>query len=148
VPRHSPADEIEGEDVRAQAEPFTDVAGEAGTQIARASADEHRVNFAGFAFRVLQRVLRGFNRERGRVFGETGVEYIGRQIENFGNRFQRQMAGGDAVVAAEHFFENGARPRREPGEGRGFLHRVPAFALGVALGWGGNSKSDNEHNPA
>jgi hypothetical protein len=28
------------------------------------------------------------------------------------------------------------------------LHRVPAFALGVALGRGGNSESDNEHNSA
>jgi hypothetical protein len=90
--------------------------------------------------------LRGFNSERGRVFGETGVEYIGRQIEHFGNRFQRQVAGGDAVVAAEHFSENGARPRREPGEGRGFLHRVPAFTLGVAMWRRGNSESDNEHN--
>jgi hypothetical protein len=37
--------------------------------------------------------LRGFGGQRGRVFGEAGVERVGRQIENFGNRFQRQVAG-------------------------------------------------------
>jgi len=142
------ADEIECEHIRTQTEPFADIAGETGTQIAGASADEHGVNFIGFAVRVLQRVLRGLGGQCGRVLGETGVERVGRQIENFGNRFQRQVTGGDAVVAAEHFLENGARPRREPGEWRGFLHRVPAFALGVALGRGGNSESDNEHNSA
>ena len=140
------ADEIEREHVRTQTEPFADVAGEAGTQIARAGADEHGINVTGCAFRVLQRALRGLGGQCRCMPGEAGVQHVGRQIENLGNRFQRQVTGGDAIVAAKHFSENGARPRREPGERRGFLQRIPAFALGVALERGGDSKPDDEHN--
>jgi hypothetical protein len=142
------ANEIKREHVRTQAEPFADVAGEAGTQIAGAGADEHRVNFARFAVCVLQCALRSLRSQRGRVAGKAGVEYVGCQIKNLGYRFQRQVACGDTAVAAKHFFKNGARPRRQPGEWRCFLHCVPAFALGKALGWCGNSKTGNEHSPA
>ena len=73
------------------------------------------------------------------MVGKAGLQRVGRQIKDLANRFQCEMTCGDAIVAAKHFSEDGARARQEPAERCGFLQCVPAFALGEALGWGGNS---------
>jgi len=76
---------------------------------------------------------------------KTGLQRVGRQIENFHKRFERQVSRINAVVAAENFFQDGAGTRLEPGKLRGVLQRVPTVALGETLRRGGGSKSDNEH---
>ena len=58
---------------------------------------------------------------------------------------ERKMAGGDAVVAGEDFFQNGAGTRRQFLEARGVLECVPALRLSVALLRRGGSKSGDKH---
>ena len=61
------AHQIQGEDIRAQAKPFADVARQARAQIAGAGADEDGVNFIGRAVRVPPaRVARPRRRARAR----------------------------------------------------------------------------------
>ena len=102
-------DQIQREDVRAQTEPFAHVTRQARAQITGAGADEHRVDFRRRASGILQGAVGGFRRQRGRVFGETRLKRVGRELEYLRQRVEGQVARGDAVVAAEHLFKNGTR---------------------------------------
>ena len=138
-------DQIERENIFAQAKLFADVTGEAGTKIAGAGADEHGVNFFRGAIRIFQRALCGLDCQRGRVFGEAGLQRVGRLVENFRNWIEREMARVNAVVTAEDFFEDGARTGFELRKLRPVLQRVPAFSLGVAVWRNGGAEADKKH---
>ena len=97
------------------------------------------------AVRVFQRLPGRFDGQRRRVPGETGLQRVGCQIENLRQRFERQMARINAVVAAENFFQEGAGARLELWKLCGVLERVPTLALGDTLRRGGGSKSNNKH---
>lgn len=98
------ANEVEGKNVLAQPELFADVAGEAGTQLACAGADEHGVYLIRPAVRIIQRTSCGFGGERQRVRGEAVLQLVGRLFKNLGERFQGKVSRINVVVAAENFF--------------------------------------------
>jgi hypothetical protein len=54
--------------------------------------------------RIFQGATSGFSGERRRVHGEAGLQVVRRLVKNLGERFQGQMPGIYAVVAAEDFF--------------------------------------------
>ena len=138
-------DEVEREDVFPQAELFADVAREAGAKIAGAGADEHGVHLGRRAAGILQRAAGGGRGERGRVLGEVRLQVVGRGVENFRKGIQREVAGVNAVVAAQDFFEDGFGARLELGELGPLLHRVPARALGMALRGNSGAEADDKH---
>ena len=99
------ADEVESHDVLAQAEALADVTREAGTQVTRASADNHGVDLIRRGSRLAQGALAGLCRQQRGVLRKPGVQHIGVQREGFVQIIHGEAATNDAVVTQSHFFQ-------------------------------------------
>jgi hypothetical protein len=76
------ADQVEREDVGAQAEPLGDVAGQARAEVPGARADEEGIDAAWSDAGALERPERGFRRELGRVLRVAAVQDVGLDRES------------------------------------------------------------------
>ncbi len=103
------ANEIEIEDIRAQAEAFADVAREAGTEIASTGADDEGVDLLAIGPGIGEGAFSGLCREQRGVFHVAGMEDIGSDIESFIDTVENKVARDDAVVAGKNFLNDGAR---------------------------------------
>ena len=91
--------------------------------------------------------MRRLRRQIRRRIEKTGVQDVRRQVEGVVQIRQRQVTGGDAVVAGENFSEDSPGARQQLGEPGGRLHCLPALSLGVAPVRHGCSQSSYEHAP-
>ena len=139
------ADEVERKNIRPQAELLRDIARQAGTEIAGASADDDGIHFGGLAVGIVQGAHGGFNGERGRVLGKAGLQRVRGLVKRLRERVERKMARVNAVVAAKNFLEDGVRTACQLRKGRGIFERVPASSLLVTLTRGGGSNSNKKH---
>jgi hypothetical protein len=102
------ADEIEIENVRAQAEAFANVAGEAWTKISSAGADDEGVDFVTIGSAVVEGAFSGLCSERGGMFHIAVVENVGSDIERFIDTVENKVSSDNAVITGEDFFDDGA----------------------------------------
>jgi hypothetical protein len=102
------ADKIEIEDVWAEAEPFADIAGETGTEIASAGADDEGVDRVSIGASIGEGAFGGLGCEDRSVFQVAGVKNVRRDIESLVHTVENKVARDNAVIAGEDFFDDGA----------------------------------------
>jgi hypothetical protein len=133
------ADEIEVEDIGSEAEPFANVAGEAGAEVTRASADDEGVDLFSVCAGIGEGAFGGLGGEERGVFDVTGVKSVGGNIESFIDTVENKVARDDAVVAGEDFFDDGAGAGVKLPAEFGGRKNVPTFLLGESVLGGGCS---------
>ena len=84
--------EIKIEEVRAQAEALTDVAGEARTQVAGAGADKEGIDLPASSSGVGKGAFGGLGCEQRRVPGVTGMKNVWSDIESFIDPVENKVA--------------------------------------------------------
>jgi hypothetical protein len=65
----------------------------------------------GLEQRSLKSAFPSLGSEERRVFGESGVENVGIDLQAFDNRLDREVAALDSILASEDFAEQRARAR-------------------------------------
>ncbi len=139
------ADEILKKGVGAKAELFGDVAGQAGAEIARAGADEERVEIGRTKMKLVESGREGAACERGCFVTKAGVELVGREVEDVGELGGREVAFGDAVIAVKDGAKDELRfPAEAVAHGRELGHR-PAIGGREGRGRDGGGKRVEKH---
>src|SRR5690606_10108770 len=129
-----------------QAEPLADIAGEAGTEIAGAGADEERIDLADRGARAPERPAPRPLGEGRRMLAGAAMKHVRIALARLGEPIEREVARADAVLAEEHALEKRARSRRKAREARRGAHRVPALFLAVARGGNRRPEADQVHD--
>ena len=125
------ADQVQREDVGAQAEPLGDVAGQSRAEVAGAGADEDRVDAAWRDAGALERLDGGFRGERWRMLREALVQDVGLDGERIVERIEREVAGADAAFTQQHALQQDSPRGRQRGKARRRAQGIPALALAV-----------------
>ena len=92
-----------------------------------------------------QRAFGGLRCQLRRVPDKPRVQHVRVRLENIVQRFQRQPARLDAVVARQNLAQDRPRPRGELRKLRRKLHGLPALALLVGLRRHGRADAGDEH---
>ena len=126
------ADQVESESIPTQPKAFDHISGQARTQVARARADDDRIDRLWCERRALQRRPARIGGQSRSMLGEATLQRICVNCEHFIEGFDGQAASLDAVVAGKDDFGDGARTRVETLEPVGGREGIPAIALGIA----------------
>jgi hypothetical protein len=105
--------EVKCEDVRSEFQTLGHITGQAGTQIAGASADQDRINLVGLQAGIGHGPFSGLAGEQRSVLYETGVEIVGSQFKSLTEVIEHQVARINAVVAVENLSDDSPRVDRK-----------------------------------
>ncbi len=137
--------QIEGQNVRAQAQALDHVTGQPGAEVTRAGTDNKSVNFRCGERRFLQRRFAGGGGQDGGIGQKPGVQRIGVNRKDFTQGLYRQRSVRDPIVFGQDCFGNDVCTTIQFEEPRGSLEGFPAFGFAVALRWISSSETSNEH---